>query len=74
MEDAPEGESVEQRRKRFSDFIEAQLKRPRGYRDFLDWLDGQHSLVEAEPKRLPAADITFARETRVRACGREAVQ
>ncbi|CAK0911089.1 unnamed protein product [Prorocentrum cordatum] len=74
MEDAPEGESFEQRRKHISDIIGAQLKRPRGYRDFLDWLDGQHSLADAGPTRRPVADITFVQETRVREVGREAVQ
>ncbi|CAK0889681.1 unnamed protein product [Prorocentrum cordatum] len=34
MEDAPEGESLEQRRKRFCDIIGAQLKRPRRGFDF----------------------------------------
>ncbi|CAK0790404.1 unnamed protein product, partial [Prorocentrum cordatum] len=46
----------------------------KGYRDFLDWLDSQHSLAEAGSKRLPVADVTFVQETRVRACGRGEVQ
>ncbi|CAK0841387.1 unnamed protein product [Prorocentrum cordatum] len=46
----------------------------KGYRDFLDWLDGLHSLGVAGPTRRPAADITFAQETRAREGGREAVQ
>ncbi|CAK0844578.1 unnamed protein product, partial [Prorocentrum cordatum] len=46
----------------------------KGYRDFLDWLDGLHSLGVAGPTRRPAADITFVQETRVREGGREAVQ
>ncbi|CAK0885457.1 unnamed protein product, partial [Prorocentrum cordatum] len=46
----------------------------KGDRDFLDWLDSQHSLAEAGSMRRPVADITFVQETRVRECGREAVQ
>ncbi|CAK0788106.1 unnamed protein product [Prorocentrum cordatum] len=76
-----DGESYEQRRKRFSDIIGAHLSlysvnanTEKGYRDFLDWLDGLHSLEVAGPTRRPVADITFVQETRVREFGRETVQ